>query len=70
MTVDVRIMEAIREAVEEAEQPEALARRLIAWFEDVTLGREDINDQAAASRRLEVLFQGTVIEGDEREEED
>ena len=69
MTVDVRIMEAIGEAVKEAEQPEALARRLVAWFEAVTSGIEDINDQAAVARRLEVLFEGTVIEGDEREEE-
>lgn len=68
MVLDVRIAEAIREAVAEAGQPEALARRMIAWFEGVTLGNEDIHDQAAAARRLEVLFEGTVFEGDEEDE--
>ncbi len=61
MTVDARIIQAITEAVEEDGQPAMLARRLIAWFEAVTSGNEDINDQSATYRRLEVLFEGTVV---------
>lgn len=66
MTIDARITQAIQEAVDEAGQPETLARRLVAWFEAVTSGNEDINDHAAAARHLEVLFEGTVAstEGD------
>lgn len=69
MTLDARITQAINEAVEEAGQPETLARRLIAWFEAVTSGNEDINDHAAAARHLEVLFEGTVVQDDDEEDE-
>ena len=61
MTVDARITRAITEAVEEAGQPAMLAHRLIAWFEAVTSGNEDINDQTTIYRRLEVLFEGAVV---------
>ena len=64
MTLDARIIQAIQEAVEEAEQPATLACRLIAWFEAVTSGNEDINDQNAAARHLEVVFEGTVVSDD------
>lgn len=64
MTLDARIIQAIQEAVEEEEQPATLARRLIAWFEAVTSGNEDINDQNAAARHLEVVFEGTVVSDD------
>ena len=62
VTIDARITQAINEAVKEAGQPDTLARRLIAWFEAVTSGNEDINDQATAARHLEVLFEATVVE--------
>lgn len=70
MTIDARITQAINEAVKEAGQPDTLARRLIAWFEAVTSGNEDINDQATAARHLEVLFEGTVVENEDGEDAD
>lgn len=70
MTIDARITQAINEAVREAGQPDTLARRLIAWFEAVTSGNEDINDQATAARHLEVLFEGTVVENTDGEDAD
>jgi len=70
VTIDARIMQAINEAVAEAGQPETLARRLIAWFEAVTSGNEDINDQATTARHLEVLFEGTVVQNGNGEDED
>ena len=70
MTIDARITQAINEAIEEAGQPETLARRLIAWFEAVTSGNEDINDQATTTRHLEVLFEGTVVQDADGEDED
>lgn len=68
MPLDTRIVHAINEAVEEAGQPEALARRLTAWVEAVTSGNEDINDQSEAERHLEVLFEGTIIRGGENKD--
>ena len=70
MTIDLRITDAIKDAVEEAGQPDMLARRLIAWFEGVTSGNEDIDDQTTTARRLEVLFEGTVVEDADGEDED
>ncbi|MEM9578442.1 MAG: CxC ATPase DNA modification system associated small protein [Pseudomonadota bacterium] len=69
MTIDARITQAINEAVAEAGQPDTLSRRLIAWFEAVTSGNEDINDKATTARHLEVLFEGTVVENDDMEDE-
>lgn len=63
MALDPRITHAIIEAVEEAGQPETLAHRLIAWFEAVTSGNEDIHDNATSARHLDLLFSSTVIEG-------
>ena len=60
MAIDAMIEQAISEAVKEAEQPEELARRLIAWFKAVASGNEDINNQPAVDRHLEVIFGGTV----------
>lgn len=34
MAIDVEIINAIREVADEIGQPEAVARRLIAWLED------------------------------------
>ena len=69
MTIDARITQAIQEAVEEAGQPKKLASRVIAWFEAVTSGNEDIGDDEAAARHLEVLFEGTVVSNEEEEED-
>ena len=63
MSLDVKISEAIRAAVREARQSDALARRLTAWMEAVTSGNEDVHDQAAAARHLEILYEETITEG-------
>jgi len=68
--IDERIERAINEAVKEARQPSSLGRRLIAWFEAVTSRNEDINDQAATARRLEVLFEGTFVDNPDKEDTD
>ena len=68
MSLDARIAQAIDEAVEEASQPKALARRLTAWFQAVTSGTEDINDKATADRHLELLFERTVVQSEEEED--
>lgn len=70
MALDARITQAIEEAVAEAGQSESLARRLIAWFEAITSGNEDINDTSQAARHLDVLFKGTQVAGEPDEGED
>lgn len=69
MALDPRITHAITEAVEEAGQPETLAHRLIAWFEAITTGNEDIHDSETSARHLDLLFSSTVI-GETDEEGD
>ena len=62
MTVDPKIIEAIEEAVKEKWQSKALARRLVAWFEAIASGNEDIYDKESANRHLELLYEATKIE--------
>lgn len=65
MSLDQKISQAIRDAVNDAGQSAALARRLIAWMEAVTSGNEDLADQAAATRHLEVLYAETAVDEEE-----
>jgi CxC ATPase-based modification system component len=68
MNLDQKIVQAIKEAVEEAGQSPALARRLIAWMEAVTSGNEDPADQTAAARHLEILYAETAAAGASEED--
>ncbi|MCY4218435.1 MAG: hypothetical protein OXE56_04070 [Gammaproteobacteria bacterium] len=70
MALDSRIIQAINEAVDEAGQPVSLAHRLIAWFEALTIGNEEINDAPATARHLEILFEGTKVEINIKEYDD
>ena len=60
--MDPKIEEAIKEAVEENGQSEALARRLVAWFDAIASGNEDINDRQSANRHLELLYGATMTD--------
>ena len=68
MSMDDKIAEALRAAVEQENQPTTLASKLIAWLEGVISGNEDLNDKEQAERHLDVLFDGTVVYEDEPEE--
>ena len=70
MKVDERISQAIKEAVDEAGQPSALARRLIAWVNAVMSQNEDINDWETTARHLDVLFEGTKVSNADGEHDD
>ena len=61
MTIDARITQAIREAVEEAGQPESLAQSLIAWFDAIATGNGDSDHAATARHHLKELFQSTKV---------
>ncbi|WP_406260201.1 CxC ATPase DNA modification system associated small protein [Streptomyces chartreusis] len=60
MSLDPKIVKAIEEAVAEADQEPALARRLVAWMQAITSGSEDPNDVSRAERHLELLYEGTT----------
>ncbi len=62
MNLDEKIIQAIRDAVEDAGQSPALARRLVAWMEAVTSGNEDPADQNAAARHLDILYAETAAD--------
>ena len=59
MSLDPKIVRAIQEAVAEAAQEPALARRLIAWMQAITSGSEDPHDLSLAQRHIELLYEGT-----------
>lgn len=69
MSVDPRVIDALKEAVLESGQPEALARKLGAWLTSVTGGNEDLNDRDAADRHLELIY-GEVNLSEEGEAEE
>lgn len=60
MGLDQKITEAIEAATAEANQSDALARRLVAWLEAIA-SRDDI-DNAEMEGHLEVLYEETSIE--------
>ena len=47
MSLDMKITEAIEAAVAEEGQPDVVAKRLIAWLEEINSGNEDLSDGAA-----------------------
>lgn len=61
--MDKKIQDAIREAVTEAGQDPALARKLESWFEAIASGSEDINDKQSSYRHLELLYDDTRASG-------
>ena len=58
------IEEAIRTAVVEAGQDESLSRRLVAWFDKVSSGNERLTDRESTDRRLDRLYEDTILPED------
>lgn len=62
--IDQRIESAIREAVEMHNQPDAVADKIVKWFESVADGNESIEDKDDYRRRLETLFDAVDVDTD------
>ena len=58
MAIDPRIDEALVSAAEEAGQGEALSRKLIAWFEALSSGNEQID---GSEMFLRLLYDSTTV---------
>jgi hypothetical protein len=58
--MDGKIQDAIRQAVAEAGQDPALARKLESWFEAIASGGEDIDDK----RARELIEEADQVEGE------
>ena len=61
--VDPKIEEAIKAAVRDESQSEALSKQLVAWFEALAVGNEDTADDQSAWRRLDLLYDETAVSG-------
>lgn len=64
MSTDAKIQKAIREAVADFGQNEGLADKLIAWFEAVANGNENLANKDSVSRRLDLLYKNCLIDGE------
>lgn len=64
MSVDPRIAQAIRQVVENARQPNAVADRFLAWYEGLSTGNENLEDPDSVKRHMEVLFDAVLIADD------
>ncbi len=56
MNVDKAIQAAITAAVQKHGQPAPLVDKLVRWFDEVISGNEDIDDEDAVYKRLDILF--------------
>lgn len=65
MSLDVRIKEAISEAVYELRQDEGLSNKMIAWIEALVSGNESLEDRDSVYRHLELLYDATTVEIEE-----
>jgi len=64
MSVDPRISQAVRHAVDEARQRTAVADRLLAWFEGLSTGNETLEDPDSVKRHVELLFDAVLTPED------
>ena len=63
MVIDLKIKEAIEEAIAESGQSKTLARLLVAWFNAIASGNEHIHDKQSADRHLELIYEETKTDG-------
>ena len=57
MSIDAKVQTAVTKVVKDYQQSDELTACLIAWFEAVSSGSEDINDTETTGRRIEILLE-------------
>jgi len=50
------VIDAIREAVSNADQPKKVADRLLVWMNAVARGESSLDEPSEVSERLEIIF--------------
>lgn len=59
--MEPEIRQSIESAVEAADQKPALARKLIAWCESLSDGRESLEDRDSTLRHLADLYETVAV---------
>jgi len=67
MPIDPLIESAIRTSVNKGKQSESLADKLIAWVKAINSDNEGVNDTDAAARHLELIYEETTINPEDKE---
>lgn len=60
--IDEILSKAIRKAVGESSQPEALAEAIQSWMQDIAKGEDNPSDITTSNKRLERIYSFTSIE--------
>jgi len=68
MSLDYIVHEAIKKAVEDAEQSESLADKFIAWVVALASGNEKLDDADNAYRRARLIYEDTEIPENQEDE--
>jgi hypothetical protein len=56
-----QIEKAIKDAVKEHGQNDDVAKKIIAWLKELSVGNELIDDTHSAHQRVSVLYEATII---------
>lgn len=63
MSVDPIIKACIEEAIAEENQDDELSRKIIAWYDSLLNGNEDLSDDERVISRLALIFDEIKCEG-------
>jgi len=62
MSIDSKIKDSIEEAVQNFDQDKALSAKLLAWFEELAKGNEELQDKESVLRHIELLYDNCVVD--------
>ena len=62
MNIDPKIKDSIEEAVQNFNQDKALSTKLLAWFEELAKGNEELQDKESVLRHIELLYDNCVVD--------
>lgn len=63
------VVKAVQEAVSDADQPEKVADRILAWYESISTGRDSMADAESVNRRVSVILDAVDVEDPSEEEQ-
>ena len=66
--LDKSLVDAVQKAVQEAEQPTQLAKRLLFWMDSLSAGDASLDNPADVSERLDLVLEKIILEQKESNE--